>query len=310
MEFTTEHASVIIPLKIGPHIIHYSIPGKTNILEGNCSFQETLPDGRIYSHFGGHHIWHNPEEFPRSYIPDNEPPESYELLKNGIRLKQKQEPWTQIQKAMEVTFEDDGGIRIVNSLTNRNAWPIEMAVWSLTIGSRGGSLVLPIVQKDTGLKTNTGFRYWPYSRLDDPRVHMGQRFVILDNDPDDKTAFKLGYDNEWGWMAFFNHDQMMVMTTGRERNAVYPDQGCNCEAYTTDWGMEYQFLTPLRKVDPGKTIHLEEKWYIFESKGHPGYDESVLAERLRPATEKIGIGLPVDYTRGWDTTSGDGDLNE
>ena len=76
-------------------------------------------------------------------MPDNEPLASYELFDNGIKLLQNPEPWTQMQKSMELRFESDGGIRVINSITNLGAWPVEMSVWSLTIGSRSGREVLP-----------------------------------------------------------------------------------------------------------------------------------------------------------------------
>ena len=300
LKLSTDKAEVIIPLEIGPRIMHLSLPGQPSVIEDECPLEEALPDGQIYKFYGGHRTWHSPEAFPRSYMPDNEPLERYELLENGIKLYQKQEPWTQMKKSMELYFEDDGGIRIVNNITNNNAWAIEMAVWSLTIGSRSGREVLPVVQRNTGLQTNTGYRSWPYSRMDDPRAHWGQRYIVVDNDPTDETAFKIGYQNELGWMAYFNHGQCFVKKYQHQRKAKYSDEGCSYETYTSYWGVELETLSPLQIVKPGKTLSHEERWYVVASEGLPTYDEDEIAAKMAPIAAVAGIELPVNSGEGWD----------
>lgn len=300
LKLWNDKIQVIIPLEIGPRIMHISLPGRPSVVEDECPLEEKLPDGQIYKFYGGHRLWHSPEAFPRSYMADNEPLESYELFDNGIRLVQKQEEWTQMKKSLELYFEEDGGIRVVNSITNNNAWPIEMAVWALTIGSRSGREVIPVVQRNCGLQTNTGYRQWAYSRMDDPRVHWGQRYIVLDNDPKDETAFKVGYANEYGWMTYFNHDQVFVKKYQHQRGKKYPDMGCSYETYTSYWGVELESLSPLQIVKPGRTLTHEERWYVMESKGLPTYDEDEIAEKLAPIAEYTGIELPINTGEPWD----------
>lgn len=166
---------------------------------------EDLPDGTTWKIYGGHRVWHSPEAFPRSYLSDNDPLEKYELLEDGICMYQKEEPWTQIKKIIEVRLFEDRVI-VRNRLVNNTAWPTEMAVWSLTIGSKGGREICPLVQKNTGLLPNTHYVIWPYSRLNDERIYWGQKYAVVDNDPENQTAFKFGYPNEYGWVAYFNKD--------------------------------------------------------------------------------------------------------
>lgn len=294
-------AEVIIPLEIGPRVMHLSLTGKPNIFEDDCFLEDPLPDGRVYRNFGGHRTWHSPEAFPRSYMPAEEPLESYELLENGIRLVQKEEPWVQMQKSLELYFEDDGSIRVVNAITNKNAWPIEMAVWALTIGSRGGREICPVVQRNTGLLSNTGYRSWPYSRLNDPRAYWGQRYIVVDNDPNDESSFKFGYLNEYAWMAYFNHGQCFVKRFDKpDRKLKYPDEGCCYETITSSWGIELETLSPLQIVQPGKTLAHEERWYVLESEQRPTRDEDEIATLMQPIAAATGIELPVVSSTGWD----------
>ena len=300
LKLSTDKLEVIVPLEIGPRIMHLSLPGMPSVLEDECPLEEVLPDGQVYKFYGGHRTWHSPEAFPRSYMPDNEPLASYELFDNGIKLLQNPEPWTQMQKSMELRFESDVGIRVIYSITNLGAWPVEMSVWSLTIGSRSGREVLPVVQRNTGLQTNTGYRSWPYSRMDDPRAHWGQRYIVVDNDPADETAFKIGYKNELGWMAYFNHDQCFIKKYDHKRTAKYPDEGCSYETYTSYWGVELETLSPLEIVKPGKTLTHEDRRYVVKSEGLPTYDEDEIAEKMAPIAEAVGIELPVASGEGWD----------
>lgn len=300
LKLYTDALEIIVPIEIGPRIMHISLPGMPSVVEDECPLEEALPDGQVYKFYGGHRVWHSPEAFPRSYMPDNEPLESYELLENGIIIWQKEEPWTQMQKGMEIYFEDDDSLRVVNVIKNNTAWPIEIAVWGLTIGSRSGREVIPVVQRNCGLQTNTGYRSWAYSRMDDPRAHWGQRYIVIDNDPKDETAFKIGYENEYGWMTYFNHDQCLVKKYQHQRGAKYSDRGCSYETYTSYWGVELESLCPLQIVKPGRSLTHEERFYVVASKGLPTYNEDEIAEKLAPIAEKAGIELPVNTGEPWD----------
>lgn len=299
IQMSNEYIQIIVPLEIGPRIMHVSLPGKPSVLEDECWLEEKLPDGQVYKFYGGHRLWHSPEAFPRSYMADNDPLESYEVFENGIRLVQKQEEWTQMKKEITVYFEGKG-LRVVNSITNNNAWSVEMAVWGLSIGSRNGREVLPVVQRNCGLQTNSGYRSWAYSRMDDYRMHWGQRYHVMDNNDYDTSAFKTGYENELGWMAYFNHDQVFVKKFPYIRGAKYPDKGCNCETYTSSWGVEIESLSPLKIVKPGKTYIHEETWYVMESPGLPTYDENEVEAKMKPIAEFCGLELPILTGEGWD----------
>jgi hypothetical protein len=222
---------VIATLDVGPRIMHISLAGRENMLSDDCSLKEEMPDGRTWYSYGGHRLWHAPEKFPRSYVIDDEPLEKYEVLEDGVVLRQKEEDWTHIQKIIEVRLTG-GRVRVTNTLVNKGAWAAEMAVWSQTSVSRECLLVCPATQRNTGLLPNTYYVNWPYSRMNDPRVYWGQRFVTVENNRTDPTAFKFGYPDELGWSAIFNFDMCMVKTFTHDRKGTYADMGCSFESYT------------------------------------------------------------------------------
>jgi hypothetical protein len=288
----------IVTLDVGPRVMHVSLPGGPNMFADDCAQTEDLPDGSTFAYLGGHRVWHSPEAFPRSYVSDSHPLARHQLFDDGVLLVQEQEPWTQIEKSIELRFREES-IVVTSRLTNGGAWTAEMAVWSLFLGSPNGRLILPVVQRDSGLLPNTSYVLWPYSRMDDPRVRWGRRFVVLDHDEASDGAIKLGYADEPGWLAYCNNGCCLVKTFRYERGARYPDGGCSAEAYSAGWGIDIESLSPLRSVEPGQTISHEEEWAVFACPRRPATDDEIAAV-LAPLAERAGFALPAAGVGVWD----------
>jgi hypothetical protein len=287
-----------VTLDVGPRVIRLACPGGPNIFEDKAPVTETLDDGRIWRIYGGHRVWHSPEAFPRSYMPDNSPVEGFEKLENGVITRQAEEPWTHIQKVMEVRVLEDR-VRVVNTLVNRGAWPVELAVWSLTIGAAGGMEVVPVVQRNTGLLPNRSVVMWPDSTMDDPRVRWGRLYVALDIDGRVKDPFKFGCPNDLGWAAFFNHGHCLVMKYTHQRGARYPDFGCSWETYTQDWGVEMESLSPLTRLAPGRSLSHVDEWFLFPGVARPANTDAAITASLTPVAPRAGITLPAAGFTGW-----------
>ena len=151
-------------------------------------------------------------------------------------------------------------------------------------------------------QTNTGYRLWPYAKMNDPRIHWGQLYAVLDNDPTDSSAYKFGYANEDGWIAYFNHGQAFVKKFDYIRGAKYPDMGSSYQTYTSDWGVELETLSPLQFVKPGKTISQVETWYVVPSEGLPTYDDDEISKKLEPIAAAAGFRVPEPNNEPWDPT--------
>lgn len=301
IKIANENFEIIAPLDIGPRIMHFAKLDGDNIFEDEANLGETLPDGTEWKIYGGHRVWHSPEAFPRSYVSDSVPLEMYEKLEDGIILYQKEEEWTQIQKIIEVHMRDDR-VKVINRLKNNGAWPIEMAVWSLTIGSRNGREICPVVQRNSGLLPNTHYVNWPYSRMDDNRVYWGQKYIVVDSDPNDESAFKFGYPNEYGWIAYFNKELCFIKKYRHELSGKYPDRGCSWETYTSNWGVELEALSTMQMVKPGKEISHDEEWFLFDGVPCPERDEEQIERVLSGIAGVAGIELPAVSSSGWDPT--------
>jgi len=252
---------LIVTLDVGPRILHFSLPDGDNILADNVSENCKLPDGSIWRIYGGHRIWHSPESFPRTYLCDSFPVQNYQVANDGISVWQQEEPWTHVIKGIEIKF-DRLGVNVSNVIINKGAWPVEMAVWSITVMSVGGVAIFPVVSQDTGFLPNAYYVTWPYTKLNDRRVILGDLFILIKNDPCDNNEFKFGYSNLDGWVAYFNHGLSFVKWFKYHANEKYPDFGCNTECYNAEWGLEIEALSPLRIIDPESSIKLQELWEI------------------------------------------------
>ena len=148
-------------------------------------------------HFlGGHRLWHAPEHMPRTYMPDD-----HELsvthLDGGVILDARTEPGTGIRKRMEIRLAPDRPcVTLSHTLTNDGLWAVELAPWAITQFRLGGTAILPMPVGNTdaaGLLHNRQFSFWPYTRINDPRLKLDDRFVLFHADA--LPPFKLGYFN-------------------------------------------------------------------------------------------------------------------
>ena len=135
--------------------------------------------------YGGHRVWHSPETRARTYFPDNEPVE-VEVLANGIKVTQPLETNCGIRKRLQVTMAaDQPEVLVEHYLTNEGVWPLEMAVWCLSVMAPGGVGLAPQPKEndDEGLLPNRTLTLWPYTNMADPRYTWGDRLVRLRQDP-------------------------------------------------------------------------------------------------------------------------------
>ena len=276
---TNGTVDLIVTTDVGPRVVRYGFEGKENVL---CEVRDEdgITGGGTWHTFGGHRLWHSPEASPRTYQADNAPV-PFEEAEGLIRLEPAFETATGIQKELDVSLDSTGtGVTITHRLTNRGLWPVRLAVWAVTVMASGGVEIIPQTRVDTGLLPNRCIALWPYARMDDARVHWGDRFVVLHQDPTAKPPFKLGLTNEAAWAAYFNKHSVFVKRFPFVPGETYPDFGVNCESYTTDFMLEMETLSPLRTLQPGEAMEHVESWQLIPDVLYPGDSEDDIAAVL------------------------------
>ena len=244
----------------GPRIVRLFAAGS------NENLLAELPDMKMDTAYGpyfirgGHRLWHSPEAFPRSYLPDNDGL-ALEDLADGVRMTQPVEPASGIRKSIEVRLASGQAlITLTHELKNEGSWPVELAPWAITQIRLGGVAILPqqIGALDAaGLLPNRQLVLWPYTRWADPRLQPADDLILIKADPA-MPPCKIGYLNRAGWSAYLIGSTLFVKRFAPSVDLPHVDYGCNAEVYCCDQFIEVESLGPLVTLEPGaSTIHVE-----------------------------------------------------
>ncbi len=249
----------------GPRIVYFSLSGSDENLLAE------LPDIALNSlHgslnlWGGHRLWYGPETAVRTYIPDSEPI-IIEETETGVHLIQQTEAASGIRKSIEVVIEEGKtAVTLHHHLRNDNLWAVQLAPWAITQIRIGGMAIMPqqVGKLDAdGLLPNRQLTFWPYSRLNDERLQLGDEYILLSAD-ETPEAFKIGCMNRQGWLAYLWQDQLFVKRFLPQSDELHVDFGCNCELYTNDRFIELETLAPYQTIEPNETVTHTERWELF-----------------------------------------------
>ena len=275
---------IVATTDIGPRLIRYGFIGQPNEF---CEVESDLGStgGEEWKMYGGHRLWHSPEENPRTYQPDNSPVK-WEEIPCGLSLRQEVESLTGIRKEIEIALAEDGAtVSLLHRLRNQGSCPVELAVWAITVMAPGGREVIPQRRKGAGLLPDRLISLWPYTRLNDPRVQWGDRYIIIDQNPSADDAFKIGLQNPAGWAAYFNRGHLFLKRYHHQTRAQYPDYGVSYETYTNDFMLEMETLSPLIRIEPGESVEHREEWELYDDVQMPPDGEAgidAFFKTLRP----------------------------
>ncbi len=254
----------------GPRIVRLfpkDASSQDNLLAELPAFSMNTPYGPYFIR-GGHRLWHSPEAFPRSYLPDNEGL-VVEKIGDGVRLTQPVEPASGIRKSIEIRLATgQAAVTLTHEIKNEGVWPIELAPWAITQLRLGGVAILPqqIGALDAaGLLPNRQVVLWPYTRWSDPRLQPGDDLVLIQAQPTrSEPPCKIGYLNRRGWVAYLIGSTLFVKQFAADADRAYPDFGCNAEVYCCDKFIEVESLGPLVTLEPGASTHHIETWELHQ----------------------------------------------
>ncbi|HNH05830.1 MAG TPA: hypothetical protein PLF18_13865, partial [Anaerolineales bacterium] len=245
-------------------IMGLSLAGKPNMLADISGAPPIQTPWGEFHFRGGHRLWHAPEAMPRTYAPD-----TGEMiitdLPDGVILETQTEPGTGIRKRIEIHLAaDKPSVRLKHTLINDGLWPVELAPWAITQFRLGGTAILPMPVGNVdaaGLLPNRQISFWPYTRINDPRLNLRDDYVIFKADA--LPPFKMGYFNPHGWLAYWLDGVLFRKTFEVQTGSLHPDNNCNAEIYCGDQFVELESLAPLEKLDTNASVTHTETWDIF-----------------------------------------------
>jgi len=254
----------VVTADVGPRVIRLGFPGGANAFYESPEQLGRVGDSH-WNIYGGHRLWHSPEDRVRTYTPDNAPV-TVETFAGGARFIQPLEVANGIQKQITLTMtEGQPHIRVVHQMTNTGAWAIPFASWALSVMAANGACIFPLPARgshETDLLAGNTLSLWTYTLMNDPRWTWGSKYITLRQVPG-AIPQKIGASVPDGWAGYLRDDLLFVKLFDYDAGAPYPDGGCNFETFTNDVMIEVETLGALRTVQPGETVEHVEEWCLF-----------------------------------------------
>jgi hypothetical protein len=281
---------LIVTTAVGPRILFYGPTGGRNHLGSfpDSSVKTALGSWKPY---GGHRLWVWPELFPATYAPDNSPIEHETHGDLGVTLH-KPADGAAIEKHIRITLAPSGSkVHLDHTVTSRNLWPIDIAVWAITIVGSGVGIVprVPFQTHDEYAPVTQPLALCAFTDLQDPRFTLGLKYILLRADPARANAQKFGLRNKEGWCAHLLGDELFVKRFTHFNRANYPDYQVNTEVYVEGAFQEVEIMGPRRTLWPGESLQHSEEWHLFPgikvAPGAPDLDE--LDSALTPLIQSL-----------------------
>jgi hypothetical protein len=275
--------SLLVTQSVGPRIISLRFNGSDNLFAELPDFGTKRPDGTTFYFYGGHRLWQAPEHMPSTYALDNLPVNIVPTW-DGLMVIKRVELQTGIEKSIQISLvEDKPQVIVTHMLINRGTQPVECAPWAITQLKPGGVAILPQSQRQPEFLPNRSLALWPYTDIAGPHVYWGNQYILVHAEMQE-GAFKVGFPNPRGWLAYWQSGMLFVKRAVFDPKATYYDFGSSSECYCSDQFLELETLGPVNTLDPGASAMHIETWEVYANVEFPG-DEST----TQGIVEKLGL---------------------
>lgn len=251
---------------VGPRIISYGFVGGPNLFFVREDFAGQT-GGSEWKNYGGHRIWHAPEDKVRTYEPDNGPIQA-RSIGNGLVLTMPPEKVSAIQKEIEITLDPAStAVRVIHRLRNTGAWPVECAPWAISVMAPGGFAIapMPTTFHPDRLLPNRALTLWPYTDMRDDRWVWGTDYVLLRQKVvSGQERTKVGLNSNVGWAAYSLKGHLFIKRVDYIEGAKYPDFNSSLEVFSNNRMLELETLAPLVTLQPGAVAAHEERWELHK----------------------------------------------
>lgn len=252
---------------VGPRLLGLALRDGPNLFAELPTLTLDCPGSGSYHFYGGHRLWHAPEDPRRTYLPDDAPIDLQEI-ENGMRLVQPTEVAAGIQKQIVVRLHPaQAQVAVEHTLTNRGRWPVTLAPWAITQFRTGGKAILPLCAPKAdpfGVLPDRNLILWPYTDLRSPHLHIGHSLLTVRAEMAG-GAFKAGFRNYSGWLAYLLDGVLFVKRLPHQPEAAYFDRDSSSECYCNARFIELESLGPKVTLAPGEAASHLEHWQLFEN---------------------------------------------
>lgn len=273
---------LLVTRSVGPRVLSFGFKDGENLFAEIPEAVIDRPGSDAFHFYGGHRLWHAPEEPRRTYLPDDSPVDIV-ASENGVTVTQPTEPQTGLQKTLEIRLSSASAqVVITHHLINHGLWPITCAPWAITQLKIGGTALLPQVRQDTGVLPNRSLVLWSYTDMANQNVHWGRNYILLQAHLD--SPFKVGFPNPRGWLAYWWKGMLFVKRAAYDSRAEYFDFGSSSECYCNNRFLELETLAPITTLAPGASVTHIETWELYGDVEYPETEDTA-----QEIVEKLGL---------------------
>jgi hypothetical protein len=265
VRLASDEIEVALTTSVGPRVIRLARPGGPNVFVELPDAVLECPGGGTFHLRGGHRLWVAPEVPPTTYLPDDEPV----ILKTGTDTISATSPAgeTDVERTIGVSLGTAGAVVVDHLVENRGERSFSAAAWAITQLPPDGIAVLPqaIETADPwGVQPNRSVVLWPYTDLGAPGVEWTPALVLI-RGVEDPRPFKIGVENQRGWLAHWRSGELFVKWSRTHRDgADYLDRGASAQVYRNNRFIELETLSPLTVLAPGERIEHREVWRLLQ----------------------------------------------
>lgn len=267
MEWKSGNFELLLATSIGPRILAMEFKGSGNL------FAELPDDYLVYqanekkfNFYGGHRLWIAPEEPETTYLPDDHPVQ-VSTTPDGIELAQDSQTFAGLKKTIRIQSVDYPDMLIVDHLVrNESDSPRRIAPWAITQLKLGGTAILPLVsaQTENPLLPNRSLVLWPYTNMQDERIWVGSKYVVIESLPKIERPLKVGVNNWREWVAYFINGNLFIKYSRKDNADCALDLGAEAQCYCNHKFLELETLGIYKAIEPGEELRHREIWRMVE----------------------------------------------
>ncbi len=261
-----EGVRLIITTDIGPRILFFG--KKENVLFVDEKMELKRGNWKLY---GGHRFWVSPES-EDTYLPDNDRCEVEEGKDSITVSKLNKKNW--LEKKITVSVKDDEFI-VKHTLVNKGEMLYQGGIWALSCILPQGKIFFPwVTPGEWRVKKIVYWEKWPgqSTNVDSPNFVKGKDLFIVEINGE---MSKLGTTGYGGFLGVANKDYTFIKKFDYINGAVYPDDNCAIEIYTSKYFCELETLSPMVTLIPGAPLIHIERWKYINKYIDPANEEEI-----------------------------------
>lgn len=259
---SNREVELILTADVGPRVIRCGYLGGPNVFK---EFSEELGGcgEDSWKIRGGHRVWVAPERANITYELDNHPVK-VTATRDGLEATSPIDHRTGLQKTLTLKL-DGRRATVTNRVTNMTLFPINCAAWGPTVMAQGGLGITgfpPRGSHPQDLEPVNPLVMWSYTDFSDPRWRFTSKYVTLRQDPQAKTAQKLGLFNPHTLGAYLLDGHLFLKQYHANPAKTYADMGCSYQSFTNCDMLELETMGPYELVAPGGHTEFTETWSL------------------------------------------------